>query len=173
MRPIFLPEVEQSPARGNYAGPLSGMRGAVALVLLAVVATSAPAQRPGRDSRSTPVARALIALEDGWARGVVRRDTAMFRRLLHPRFVYTEDATVMTADEVIASIRDGDRVDRATNADMVVHEHGGTAVVTGILRLEGRGKDGAFDRRYRFTDTWLRTGGRWRIIAAQDYLIPR
>ncbi|HEX4933424.1 MAG TPA: hypothetical protein VFV33_09610, partial [Gemmatimonadaceae bacterium] len=90
------------------------MRRAVTLVLLAALATAASAQRPRRDVQATPVARALIALEDGWARGVVRRDTAMFRRLLHPRFVYTEDATVMNAEEVIASIRDGDRVDRAT-----------------------------------------------------------
>ena len=80
---------------------------------------------------------------------------------------------VMNKQQVIASIRDGDRVHRATNSDMIVHEHGNTAVVTGILRLEGRAKDGPFDRHYRFTDTWLRRGGRWRIIAAQDYLIPK
>jgi hypothetical protein len=38
--------------------------------------------------------------------------------------------------------------------------------------MRGRGPDGAFDRRYRFTDTWVRNGGRWRIVAAQDYLVP-
>ena len=139
----------------------------VRLVIL-LVALAGPAA-----AQSSATARTLTALEDGWARGVVRRDTAMFRRLLDPRFVYTEDATVMNKEQVIASIRDGDRVDRATNSDMKVHDHGTTAVVTGILRLEGRGKDGPFDRRYRFTDTWLRRGGTWRIIAAQDYLIPR
>jgi ketosteroid isomerase-like protein len=137
------------------------------IVLLALV-LAAPAA-----AQTSPTARALTALENGWARGVVRRDTAMFRRLLDPRFVYTEDSTVMDAEQVIASIRDGDQVDRATNSDMTIHEHGNTAVVTGILRLEGRTKSGPFDRRYRFTDTWLRQGGRWRIIAAQDYLIPR
>ena len=26
--------------------------------------------------------------------------------------------------------------------------------------------------RKHFTDTWLRTGNRWRVIAAQDYLKP-
>ena len=136
------------------------------LILLAALAAPAAAQ-------STATTRALVALEDGWARGVVRRDTGMFRRLLDPRFVYTEDSTVMNAEQVIASIRDGDRVERATNTDMTVHDHGNTAVVTGILRLQGRTRSGPFDRRYRFTDTWLRRGSSWRIIAAQDYLIPR
>jgi ketosteroid isomerase-like protein len=135
--------------------------------LLVLLALAGPAA-----AQTSATARALVALEDGWARGVVRRDTAMFRRLLDPRFVYTEDSTMMNAEQVIASIRDGDRVERATNSGMTVHEHGTTAIVTGILRLQGRTKSGPFDRRYRFTDTWLREAGSWRIIAAQDYLIP-
>jgi ketosteroid isomerase-like protein len=139
----------------------------VPLAIALAISCAAPAA-----AQTSATARALVALENGWARGVVRRDTAMFRRLLDPRFVYTEDSTVMNAEQVIASIRDGDRVDRATNSDMTIHEHGNTAVVTGILRLEGRTKSGRFDRRYRFTDTWLRRDGSWRIIAAQDYLIP-
>jgi ketosteroid isomerase-like protein len=139
-----------------------------ASTLILLLALAAPAAAQGGATT-----RALTALENDWARGVVRRDTALFRRLLDPRFVYTEDSTVMNAEQVIASIRDGDRVDRATNSNMTIHDHGNTAVVTGILRLEGRAKSGPFDRRYRFTDTWLRQGRTWRIIAAQDYLIPR
>ena len=135
-------------------------------------AQSAPVPDAGT-AQVTATARALMRLEDGWARGVVRRDTAMFRRLLDPRFVYTEDAVVMGKDELIRAIRDGDRVTSASNSDMIVHEHGATAVVTGILRMQGTAKDGPFDRRYRFTDTWMRRNGSWRMIAAQDYLIPR
>jgi ketosteroid isomerase-like protein len=135
-------------------------------------AQSAPA-RGAAASAASATARTLIALEDGWARGVVRRDTAMFRRLLDPRFVYTEDAVVMGKEELIKSIRAGDRVEKAENSDMTVHDHGSTAVVTGVLRMQGRGASGPFDRRYRFTDTWMRRGGNWRMIAAQDYLIPK
>ncbi|MEO7712387.1 MAG: nuclear transport factor 2 family protein [Gemmatimonadaceae bacterium] len=153
------------------------MRIAVSIVMLLCWSTGSRAQsamsRDAGPRQVTATARALMALEDGWARGVVRRDTAMFRRLLDPRFVYTEDAVVMTKDELIRAIRDGDRVSSASNSDMIVHEHGGTAVVTGILRMQGTAKDGPFDRRYRFTDTWLRRNGSWRMIAAQDYLIPR
>ena len=69
-----------------------------------------PGRRPDQSHHARP-----RALEDSWARGVVRRDTAMFRRLLDPRFVYNEDSTVMNAEQVIASIRDGDPVQRATN----------------------------------------------------------
>lgn len=118
-------------------------------------------------------ARTLLDLEDGWAKALVRRDVAYFRRMLAPGFVYTEDAAVMTANDVIKGATGSDRVEFAGNEGMKVHEFGNTAVVTGILVVRGRGKDGAFNHRYRFTDTWQKRGGRWQIIAAQDYLIPK
>lgn len=150
------------------------MRPVLPFLLLTLATAQAGAQTSASGAsavRSTATTRTITALEEDWARGVVRRDTMLFRRMLHPRFVYTEDAAVMNKAEVIKSIRDGDRVERASNSDMVVHEFGGTAVVTGILRLEGKATNGRFDRRYRFTDTWQRSGGRWLIIAAQDYLM--
>src|SRR5204863_3762689 len=45
-----------------------------------------------------------------------------------------------------------------------------TAVVTGWLVVGGRGPGGEFRRRYRFTDTWVKRGGLWQIVAAQDYI---
>jgi ketosteroid isomerase-like protein len=148
--------------------------GSIMLMLLLAAGAGAQSTPAGAaaGSQTSATARTLIALENDWARGVVRRDTAMFMRLLDPRFVYTEDATVMGKDDVIRSIRDGDRIESASNSDMTVHDFGGTAVVTGILRMRGRAASGPFDHRYRFTDTWMRRNGTWRIIAAQDYLMP-
>lgn len=127
--------------------------------------TGRPIPRPGD---ATPP----IRLEDQWTTALVQRDTRIFERLLAPGFVYTEDATVMNRGEVIKSVNGPDRVQWARNEGMRVHDFGDVQVVTGLLHLRGQGKQGAFDRRYRFTDTWQRRNGRWQIIAAQDYLIP-
>ena len=140
------------------------------VVNLAATATS-PALAQSRQAKSSE--RQLLELEDGWARGLVRRDTAMFRKRLARGFVYTENADVMGRKDVIASIVGSDTVTWAGNEGMKVHLFGTTGVVTGILAMKGRGKLGPFDRRYRFTDTWKFLDGRWQIIAAQDYLIPR
>ena len=115
------------------------VRSLLLLILLAAPSRAQSTTTAGIAGQTTPTARTLVTLENEWARGVVRRDTALFARMLDPRFVYTEDAAVMGKDEVIKSIRDGDRVERASNSDMVVHDFGATAVVTGILRLEGTG----------------------------------
>lgn len=113
-----------------------------------------------------------IQLEDQWTTALVKRDTRTFDRLLAPSFVYTENASVMNRNDVIKSVTGPDRVEWARNEGMQLHAFGDVQVITGVLHVRGKGPRGAFDRRYRFTDTWQQRNGRWQIIAAQDYLIP-
>ncbi len=128
-----------------------------------------PRVQPRTQARLLPP----IQLEDQWTTALVRRDTRTFDRLLAPGFVYTEDATVMDRQDVIKSVSGPDRVEWARNEGMKLHDFGEVQVITGVLHLRGKGKQGPFDRRYEFTDTWQRRNGRWQIIAAQDYLIPK
>lgn len=124
-------------------------------------------------SRPTPTTLVSMKLEDQWTTALVKRDAATFERLLAPGFVYTEDASVMTRGDVIRSVTGPDHVEWARNEGMKLHDFGDVHVITGVLHLRGRSKSGPFDRRYQFTDTWQRKNGRWQIIAAQDYLIPK
>jgi ketosteroid isomerase-like protein len=139
----------------------------LAIILLVGVVGALPAQRAAQQQ--------LIQNEDGWAAALVKRDAAYFQRMLAPGFVYTEDAKVMTRDDVLRDATSGsDTVTAAHNEDMVVHQAGSvTAVVTGILVVEGRSSGKRFTHRYRFTDTWVKQDdGQWQIVAAQDYLMP-
>jgi hypothetical protein len=141
----------------------SRVAAAIAVSLIAQPAVSQSANR-----NALP-----IQLEDQWTTALVNRDARTFDRLLAPGFVYTENASVMTRSDVIASVTGSDHVDWARNEGMKLHDFGDVHVVTGVLHLRGRGKEGRFDRRYQFTDTWQRRNGRWQIVAAQDYLIPK
>ena len=48
------------------------------------------------------------------------------------------------------------------------------AVVTGSAREIGTGKDGkAFDRSYKFTDTWVARGGKWQCVASHAMLTSK
>ena len=118
--------------------------------------------------------RALLRLEDDWASALVKRDTVTFKRLLADGFVYTENDQVMDRAAVLESVsRGSDTVEAAHNEAMQVHRYGSvTAVVTGWLVVQGRGANGAFNRRYRFTDTWVKRNNSWQIVAAQDYVAP-
>lgn len=134
-------------------------------------AAKADAASPANGGGSTE--KTLIALENAWPRAVAQRDTATFQRTLAPEFVYTEDSAYISRGDLINGMTSGpDTVVDGGNEDMKVHDFGNTAVVTGVLVLRGRGKDGPFTRRYRYTDTWMLRDGKWQIVAAQDYLIP-
>jgi ketosteroid isomerase-like protein len=156
------------------AAKVGGRVVVLALLLSVVRAVDVGAQvaRSGKEP-GVAVERTLFALEEDWTRALVRRDGATFDRLLDDNFVYTENDQVMTKPELIHAVVSGsDTVESAANEEMRAYVHGNTAVVTGWLVMRGRGASGAFDRRFRYTDTWLYRGGRWRVIAAHDYLAP-
>ena len=136
-----------------------------ALVGLPLAHASAQASRASRQ---------LYRLEDQWAAALVKRDSSFFRRTLHSDYVYSDERGTFNRDQVIAEQVGGtDTVEYATNEDMRAHVHGTSAVVTGILIVRGRGKDGRFEHRYRYTDTWISAKQGWLMIASQDYEIPR
>jgi ketosteroid isomerase-like protein len=141
--------------------------------LLACAASVTGAQQPKTAAARTPDERAVLDLEEAWAKGVVKRDAATFKRLLAPGFVYTEDDRVQNGDQLTRDIVSGtDTVTEARNEQMETHPFDNTMIVTGWLIMRGRSGGKPFERRYRFTDTWLKRGGQWQIIAAQDYLLP-
>jgi ketosteroid isomerase-like protein len=134
-----------------------------------------PARRNAERAASaeSPTHRLLYALENEWAQGVVKRDAAAVRRLVAPRWIYSDESGTMNREQGIAAFTGGtDTVTAAGNDDMHAIVYGSTAIVTGILWMRGRGSAGSFEHRYRYTDTWMKLGGRWQCIASQDYLLP-
>jgi len=133
----------------------------LALVLLPAVACAQDAKRE------------ITRLEDGWIKAVIARDSAAFERLLHPDFRYTEDDRVYGRAQLIhETVTSTDTTTDGRNEDLAVRVHGDVAIATGWLVLIGRSDGKPFERRYRYTDTWVRSAGRWRVLAAQDYLKP-
>jgi ketosteroid isomerase-like protein len=57
-------------------------------------------------------------------------------------------------------------------SDMNIRVEGNTAIVTGINHVTGRDPQGkSFDRRARFTDTFIKRDGRWQVWATQGTTI--
>src|SRR5437588_9018195 len=74
------------------------------LVLLSFRIAEGQAAKRTEPAQPGSGAREILKLEDDWAAALVRRDTAMFRERLAPRFVYTEDADVTGKKEVIEGV---------------------------------------------------------------------
>ena len=150
---------------------------ALALGLATVPPGSAHAQSIGGKKIVVPDSsaeqRLLAKLENDWAQAVIRRDARGIRRLVDAQWVYTDENGLMTREQGITAFTTGtDTVQQAGNEEMRITLHGrSVAVVTGILWMRGRGPNGAFLHRYRYTDTWMRKEGVWRCIASQDLLL--
>ncbi len=140
----------------------------VSLAVLGALVTARPVT-----AQQTVTERALFRLETEWAQGVVKRDAATIRRMTATRWVYSDESGTMNRDQGVAAFTTGpDTVTAAGNDEMRAAVYGNTAVVTGILWMRGHNAQGAFRHRYRYTDTWMKLGGRWQCIASQDYLMP-
>lgn len=119
-------------------------------------------------------AQVLLYLESAWNDAIKARDVAWLERNL------ADDATdilrtgaLLNKAASIASLKsDKSTIESMELSEMSTRMEGNTAVVTGVYRERGRDEQGRpFDRRVRFTDTWIKRDGRWQVWASQGSLI--
>ena len=121
------------------------------------------------------VEAALKAMENQWQAAIVAHDQTAVDSLLANDFagINPQGKFVKKADIIAQMKNDKDTYQSAKNDKLSVHFYGAdTAVVTGSVRSKGSSKNGqAFDRTYRYTDTWVQRDGKWQCVASQDSLL--
>ncbi len=115
----------------------------------------------------------ILALENAWNQAEEHKDVKALETLLHPDLIYIDyDGSLMTKDEFIASVKAPElHPEQIVNESMTAHVFGDSAVVTGIYREKGIRKGKPYQRRGRFTDTWVYHDGLWVCVASQSTLI--
>jgi ketosteroid isomerase-like protein len=114
----------------------------------------------------------ILALENAWNQAELQHDPAALELILTDDFVITEpDGTLQTKREHMAFSKDTSyHYDVLVSEGFRIKVYGTVAVVTGTYHEKGSSKGIRFDRRVRFTDTWIRIGGTWRCVASHDSL---
>jgi ketosteroid isomerase-like protein len=149
---------------------MEGMRkillSAVTLCLLTVPLVRAAAQE---DSEAAQVKALDFKLTEAYK----ERKFDLLASLLDEDFVITfEDGNIFGKTGYISfSATSTIHVDVAEMTDVKVRMHGNTAILTGVYHEKGKDKGGPYDYRDRFTDVWMKAGGKWRVIASH-YAIP-
>jgi ketosteroid isomerase-like protein len=117
----------------------------------------------------------IIAMENLWNRAELDNDAPAVRLLLADDFIMTvAEGILYNKAQIVASVADKSyRPEVLQSTDLVVHSYGNTAVVTGAYYEKGVDKGKPWERRGRFTDTWLNLGGRWQCIASHFSVKPR
>ena len=117
----------------------------------------------------------IIAMENLWNRAELDNDANAVRLLLADDFVMTvAEGVLYNKAQTLASVADKSyRPEILQSIGLVVHSYGNTAVVTGAFYEKGVDKGKSWERRGRFTDTWLNLNGRWQCIASHFSVPPR
>lgn len=115
----------------------------------------------------------LLALESAWNHAEQSKDAAALNQLLAEEFVYTDyDGSFLDRKGFLESTLHNDVTQEQINNDgMAVRIYGNAAVVTGLYRDKGLDKGKPFQRRGRFTDTWIYRNNAWQCVASQSTLI--
>ena len=116
----------------------------------------------------------IIALENSWNQAELHNDAHAVDLLLADDFVMTvADGYTLNKAAMLASVRDTSyRPDMLQSENMEVHMYGTTAIVTGSYVEKGKDKGKPFERRGRFTDTWINLAGQWRCVASHFSVKP-
>jgi ketosteroid isomerase-like protein len=143
-------------------------RSMLALILcaLAIWPTAALAQE---ESETV----AIRALEMKWTESYKERSVDILSSLLSDDFMITiEDGSVYSKVGYISHSADpATHVQVAELSDLKVRVHGDAAIVTGAYHEKGESNGKPYEYHDRLTDVWMKTGGKWQVVASH-YSVP-
>ena len=76
------------------------------------------------------------------------------------------------ADDIDEAKKNDPKYEIFENYDMKARVHGDAAVVTGKTHTKGISGGKPFDSQFQFTDTFVKDGGRWRLLAGHVSKLP-
>lgn len=136
------------------------------ILSLLLFSLALPAQEKGD-------AATIRGLELKWTESYRQHNIDILSSLLADEFVITiEDGNVYSKAGYISHSADsGTHVQVAELSDLKVRMHGDTAIVTGAYHERGESNGKPYEYRDRFTDTWMKLGGKWQVVASH-YSVP-
>jgi ketosteroid isomerase-like protein len=113
-------------------------------------------------------------LEQDWNDAVWKKDKAWFDSNYASDFtsISGSSATLMDkAQDIADTIDPKTTFDMVETTDMNIRIDGDKAIVTGVFHTKGKGADGPFDRKVRYTDVWIKRDGRWVAWSSQGTMM--
>jgi ketosteroid isomerase-like protein len=115
--------------------------------------------------------------ENRWAAAAAKHDITSLEAMVADDFIgVNSKGNVQNRRALLAEMKsDKDTYTSTKNQKLDVRRYGNNvAVVVGTYREKGTGKDGkAFERTFRFTDTWVERNGTWKCVAGQSMLLKQ
>jgi ketosteroid isomerase-like protein len=124
-------------------------------------------------AQEKPDAAYIRSMELKWTESYKQRQVDILASLLDDDFVITieDGSTYGKTGYVSHSAEPSVHVEVAEMSDLKVRMHGNTAVVTGAYHEKGESNGKGYEYHDRFTDVWMKNGGKWQVVASH-YSVP-
>jgi ketosteroid isomerase-like protein len=129
---------------------------------------------PGRAGAADATEDAVRKAEEARFAATVKADFAALDSLLADDLTYTHSNTkVETKKELLDLMRSGHyKYNALQPEDLRVRAYGDTAVINGTAAVDVVSGGNLLKLKVRFTDVWVKRGGRWQLVAWQSTRIP-
>ena len=119
--------------------------------------------------------QALIDLENRLSEANRTGDVDFVARLEDEKYTLTNSRALVShrADDLEELRKRDPSYEVFKTHDMQARVYGDTGVVIGIVSLKGTSGGQPFEADMRFTDTFVKRDGEWKIVAAQVTKIPK
>ena len=138
------------------------------------IALPLAALAPVGGQTSAPDSVAVHQAHDGWFRGLIAHDTTNLSAVLAPDVTLGfPGGNVMPRQDFLRYKQEGQLFyDSADHQELHIRVYSGVAMVTGRSILAHRFKGTAGYERLAYTATYLRSNGKWRMVAWQSTIVP-
>ena len=136
---------------------------------IVAVLAAAPAYSQSPNAAEQAVLKAYHALDQAQ----FKKDRAIMERLMADDYVYTHSNGAVNdkAADIKETMSEDIKWTGAKDDDVKARLYGNVAVVTGQVTLTGSAKHYVPGLR-RFTEIWVKRGGRWQNVGGQTTLVP-
>jgi ketosteroid isomerase-like protein len=148
---------------------------ALLVILAGCKSTAGRGTDAGQRSRAAADSAAIAKAHEQWIRAFQQHDPTLIEPLLAEEMVY-HGVEPFTKRHLMEHVRDTSFVLESVSPNelrvRVLGSAGDVAVATGSVNARGRREGKAFDLQNRYTEVWVKRGGRWQCVAGQEATWP-
>lgn len=143
----------------------------ICVLLASTMALAASSMRKRQEPQNSNAEQEVKKLEREWLDAYEQHDAAAMDRIVSSDFTITyPDGDVLTKEQIMRMIKSprasASPGPKFTTEEVLARVYGDTVILTGRLVTQWQRAGEISKEQSRYTDTYIKRGGRWQVVAS-------